>query len=528
MAIVVTSIGTGQDKALSTTVSAPSASYAVGDWIIVVVAGDSAATDSNGNGLGSAGGNLSLTKNVEIANTGNVITSIWSGKVLTAGTTTVNAGFGATDAKCIAVYKVTGLADSPFDKSVTATGSSNSPDAGNTATALSQADELVIGAIGTEGPDGDTAGAWVTATNHADANVQRLGTTGAGAASNITVHSATIITTTTTAAGGGKTGATSRDWAAAVATYKAASGTNYPLSMAGTLASAGVLAKVAKPVRAGTLATAGVLSPKDITKPGLAGTLTTAGALTKQRVQAFAGTLATAGAYAQTRITALAFAGTLATSGALTRVLAAYKTLAGTLATSGVMTKVRIQGFAGTLTTAGALVAGKAYFRNFAGTLATAGVLIKIKTLPLAGTLATSGVLARTLALFRSYAGTLATSGTLAKRVLKPLAGTLTTSGAYGRVLAYVRTFVGTLATSGGLVKVVSRPLAGVLTTSGVLAKSKAAAFAGTLAMIGALSHVYQKGVPSPTNPWAMTGKAFYLWALEVGAYWDKKRRPWD
>ena len=82
---------------------------------------------------------------------------------------------------------------------------------------MTQADELLIGGIGTEGPDGDTPGSWQ------DLFIAglRIGTTGGTADTNITASMGYKIVSSTGAYTASKTGMTQRDHASAIATFKA-------------------------------------------------------------------------------------------------------------------------------------------------------------------------------------------------------------------------------------------------------------------------------------------------------------------
>ena len=188
MAIVVTSKGTAQDKSAGTVVLA--ATFSVGDAVIVKYAGDSA---TNNIQLRKAGGvvvrqnGAAVDYDILANNAGNVVAGIMSFLNLTSqeATDIIDVAWnGSAGAKTIAVYGVSGLLTTAAkDKTVSATGASaNARDSGATAT-LAQADELVVGCVGYEGPDGDVAGTLTTGDNYASDNNQRLGTTGGGAAS---------------------------------------------------------------------------------------------------------------------------------------------------------------------------------------------------------------------------------------------------------------------------------------------------------------------------------------------------------
>src|SRR5690349_20179162 len=198
MAVTVTTVGTNLAKAATGTSVATTAS--VGDWIIVTYAGDVLATNAFATGADAGGGSLSLTQaGTGQENTGNVCVSVWYGQVLTAITAQpVGASGGSSQSSAITVYKVTGLDASPVDRSTGQNGTSGSPSSGATAT-LSQADELVIGVIGMEGPGNDTSGSWTTGANNVSGNQQDAGTIGGGATSNITISAVAEVVSATTA-----------------------------------------------------------------------------------------------------------------------------------------------------------------------------------------------------------------------------------------------------------------------------------------------------------------------------------------
>jgi hypothetical protein len=171
-------------------------------------------------------GSQAFTKDNEIANSTLISTSIWSLHNITGGSGTITITFGASIAsKAVSVSEVSGLAPSGAkDQAPTgATGSSATPSTGTTAT-TSTANEYIHAAIGTEGPDADTAGSWTTGAGNTDLNDQRKGTTGGAASSNVTISEAYEIQTATGTWSGAKTGITSRAWAGVMVTYKTSTG----------------------------------------------------------------------------------------------------------------------------------------------------------------------------------------------------------------------------------------------------------------------------------------------------------------
>jgi len=105
----------------------------------------------------------------------------------------------------------------PLDKTASATGTSGSPSSGATAT-LTQADELVIGAIGMEHKLTESTGSWTTGTGNVSGNEQSDGTSSNGSAANQVIRSAAEVVSATTAQTAAITGEDSADWAALIVT----------------------------------------------------------------------------------------------------------------------------------------------------------------------------------------------------------------------------------------------------------------------------------------------------------------------
>jgi hypothetical protein len=224
MAITRTALGTAVNKAGTADFSLTGGVVA---GQILVVCG----VHDYGNDLGtplrllniSSGEASNLTIDAAAVNTSGVESAILSVIVPTTkawdGQFPFIRYFVSADANAIAVIRLDGLTSTPIDKISTGIGSSLTASSGATST-TAQADEILIGGIGWEGPDGDDAGTWQNSFNAG----QRLGTTGAGAASNITVQEGFLIVAATGAYTAAVTRtANSRDWAAAIATYKESS-----------------------------------------------------------------------------------------------------------------------------------------------------------------------------------------------------------------------------------------------------------------------------------------------------------------
>lgn len=142
----------------------------------------------------------------------------------------------------------------------------------------------------------------------------------------------------------------------------------------------------------------------------IAGTITPAGALTKQTRKSPAGSITPAGAL--TKRTGKLLAGTITPAGALTRAVVKLISLAGTITPAGAIAKQTGKLLAGALTPAGTLT--RMTSKLLAGTLSPAGALLKRTTHALAGTVSFSATLAATSVFLKSLAGGLSFAGSLA------------------------------------------------------------------------------------------------------------------
>src|SRR3989344_5545535 len=224
------------------TLTVPAGGWAAGSSVIVTVT-----NDSGENGVGgcivptsitdSAGNSYNIDRQFNNRNevaidctsatlamtvfSSHSINALLSGQVIT-----INF-FTNITAKAAVAANFTGLAPAgAFDKAAADCGftSARPPcnfDVGTAATSGStqtttQADELLIGVIGPEGPLGDT---FEQDTNYA--LIDRAGTTGGAAASNVTNNAEYRIVSSTGSYSATGTLGTGRNWLAVVATYKA-------------------------------------------------------------------------------------------------------------------------------------------------------------------------------------------------------------------------------------------------------------------------------------------------------------------
>lgn len=214
----VKNIGTNQSKTAGTSISVtvPAAGVKAGNSIIVTFAMDSTSgsvsvSDTAGNTY-----NLDADTGVYVTYVRTLIFSAHNVTALVSGNT-ITVTHPSVNARAVSANEFSGLAKTSalaLDKTSTATGDSTTPSSGSTAT-TTQADELLIGAIGVEGPLGDTftAGSGYTA-------LPRDGTTGASASSNITINPEYRIVSATGTYVADGTLSDARKWAAAIATYK--------------------------------------------------------------------------------------------------------------------------------------------------------------------------------------------------------------------------------------------------------------------------------------------------------------------
>ena len=201
----------GTELVITTTLAVSS-----GDDILVAIA-----TDPNSSlvvSITDAAGNSYSQVGATVISSGNVRTYLFAAynvnAMATGSSLTITASPAVTARAAVAAL-FRGLDDNnPLDQTASATGSSTAPSSGATAT-TAQADELLIGVVGTEGPDGDAPGAW----DGSFTTGPRLGTAGGTADTNITVSLGYRIVLSTGAYTASKTGITSRDWGAMIATF---------------------------------------------------------------------------------------------------------------------------------------------------------------------------------------------------------------------------------------------------------------------------------------------------------------------
>ena len=214
-------IGRAQSKTAGTSLAVTTnAAVAAGDDILVTFATDpagavSSVTDSAGN---------TYSQVVDVTNSGNVRTIVYAAYNVTAlpSGSTITIVHASVTARSAAVTVFRGLTSSAVvDQTKTATGNTAAVSSGAAGT-TTQADELLIGAVGLEGPNYDAPSIWQNSFTFGPRLGTTFGTCTGGGDTDITAQMGWRIV--------GATGAyqaqlvnqnTTRDWAAAIATFKA-------------------------------------------------------------------------------------------------------------------------------------------------------------------------------------------------------------------------------------------------------------------------------------------------------------------
>ena len=187
-----------------------------GDDIIVAIAADPNA--SMVIGVEDSAGNVYEQIGDAVINTGQLRTYLFISydvNSMPPGSSITISDSTAVAAHAAVAGLFNGLADAlPLDLISSNTGVSTTPSSGATST-TTQANELLIGIIGTEGPDGDTPGMW----GESFVEGPRLGTTGGTDDTNITIALGYRIVSAAGAYTASKSGTTERDWTALIATF---------------------------------------------------------------------------------------------------------------------------------------------------------------------------------------------------------------------------------------------------------------------------------------------------------------------
>jgi uncharacterized repeat protein (TIGR02543 family) len=211
--------GSNQSKSAGTSLAiATTGAVAAGDDIIITFVTDPAGTVSS-----VSDGVNTYSQVIDVTNSTNVRTMVYAAYNVSAlpGGSTITVTHASATARSAIVSVFRGLANSAVvDQTRTATGSASAVSSGATST-TTQADELLIGAIGLEGPHGDAPSVWQNSFTFGPRLGTNFGSTGGGDTDVLAQMGWRIV---------GATGAytaqivnlnTSRDWAASIATFKA-------------------------------------------------------------------------------------------------------------------------------------------------------------------------------------------------------------------------------------------------------------------------------------------------------------------
>ena len=216
-------IGSATSKASGTELSiTTNQAVAAGDDIIIVYATD----PSSGLTISVSDGAVNTYNEVAVAiNQAQLRTYIFAAynvRALPNGSSITITANNEVTARAAVVSVFRGLLDSgALDKTSTGENDGSATASSGATASTTQANELLIGGIGTEGPDGDTAGTWQNSFTAGP----RLGTTGGTADTNITASMGWRIVSAIGTYTASKTGMTARDHASAIATFKIASTT---------------------------------------------------------------------------------------------------------------------------------------------------------------------------------------------------------------------------------------------------------------------------------------------------------------
>lgn len=211
MAIVRTAKGANASKASGTSLSVNNVQCDAGTTIVVGIAFDPAQGNPE-----IKWGKKSLSRDITIENAGaDLRCQIYSAKVRRDRTLDVVATWAAAiEPRAMFVTQISeaGIEDVSKDKAEDAT---TDPDTG-VAPTTTVADTMCIAALASKGPDTDSYG--TIGSGHSAG--QRVGTSGGGDTTNITIFETYELLSTITTVKSQLTGATSRDWACCIVAFK--------------------------------------------------------------------------------------------------------------------------------------------------------------------------------------------------------------------------------------------------------------------------------------------------------------------
>lgn len=209
--------------------------FSAGDWLVLCYAGDNPTTATPYLYDASTSTSYNFTFVARSDNAGSACAEIWyiqaefdcDGSVDKVFATSTGSG-----TCCISVHGISGLSDSPLDKSTGGTGTGTDASTGSTGL-LSQDDEVCIAVTAVEDEVDDAHGTWTAGVGFVSGNEEFAATNFGGDSSNMQLHSVARVISdgTTQAYQGVDAGHDNTDWAACIATFKASSACSPSISL---------------------------------------------------------------------------------------------------------------------------------------------------------------------------------------------------------------------------------------------------------------------------------------------------------
>lgn len=213
MAITRIAKGTAQSKAANTSLTIPSVSMTAGDYLVVGLAYE---TDAALNTVQYGNKEMGLVANSGVTQ-GDTRVRLYRKRIHKTSTRDIVATWaGNMSARAMFATALTEVSKKDVGSTNTHTAGTTAPTTG-TAVTSTVADTISIAAFASGGPSGDTAG--TAGVGHTLG--QRVGTTGGGASTNVTIQETYEILSATGNVRATLTGATGRIWATTIAAFRA-------------------------------------------------------------------------------------------------------------------------------------------------------------------------------------------------------------------------------------------------------------------------------------------------------------------
>lgn len=213
MAITRTAKGTAQSKAANTTLTISNVSLTAGQLLLVGIAYE---TDAALNSVQWGSRNMKLVAD-SAATQGDTRVRLYRARVRDTATRDVVATWAANmSARAMFATAIDEASIKDVGSTAVFAAGTTAPNTG-TAVTTTAADTIAIAAFASGGPSGDTAG--TAAEGHTLG--QRVGTTGGGAATNVTIQETFEILSATGDCRASMTGATGRIWACSIVALSA-------------------------------------------------------------------------------------------------------------------------------------------------------------------------------------------------------------------------------------------------------------------------------------------------------------------